>query len=186
MIDLAQDPRWRRFTDAGYACACCGQSFGGPMDIGFGNPAPWPHGLRGDRDELRVGTDQLTADACRLGDSRFVRAVLILPVIGTNATFAYGPWASVHPDSFEAALTGNGFEGCFAWLANRLPGWDTEHPLPCNLLPGPAGDRPRLEIHASCGHPLAQAQRDGITFDRLLDIYAAAGHDLRPHLTDRH
>lgn len=186
MIDLAQDSRWRRFTDASYTCACCGKGFCGPMDIGFGTPAAWPHGLRGKRDALAVGADRLTADGCELGDSRFVRAVLILPILGTHETFAYGPWASVHPDSFAPALTGNGFEGCFAWLSNHLPGWDTDQPLPCNLLPGAPGERPRLEVHASSGHALAEAQRDGITFDRLLDIYAAAGNDIRPHLTDPH
>jgi hypothetical protein len=30
---------------------------------------------------------------------------------------------------------------------------------------------------------LARLQEDGITFDQLLDIYAAAGQDVRPHLT---
>jgi hypothetical protein len=35
----------------------------------------------------------------------------------------------------------------------------------------------------STQHPLAIEQRDGITFDRLLDIYAANGHDMRAALS---
>jgi hypothetical protein len=33
-------------------------------------------------------------------------------------------------------------------------------------------------------HPLAVEQRDGITFDRVLEIYALHGHDLRTVLSD--
>ena len=42
--------------------------------------------------------------------------------------------------------------------------------------------RPELYIHQE--HPLGLAQRDGITLDQLLDIYAASGNDLRRHLLD--
>ena len=73
------------------------------------------------------------------------------------------------------------FEGCFAWLMNALPGFDFDDWLPCNLLVGDPEARPYLEIHDGA-HDLARLQEDGITFDQLLDVYAAAGQDIRPHL----
>jgi hypothetical protein len=83
----------------------------------------------------------------------------------------------------QADLEGDSerFEGCFAWLMNRLPGFEFDDWLPCNLLPGAAGQRPVLEVHDGA-HELAVLQETGITFDQLLDIYAAAGQDIRPHL----
>ena len=43
--------------------------------------------------------------------------------------------------------------------------------------------RPILRIEDEA-HPYFGRQRDGISFDELLDIYAACGTDIRPHLTD--
>ena len=64
---------------------------------------------------------------------------------------------------------------------NPLPVIGSSEPLPCNLILGAAGERPILEVHDGA-HELAELQETGITFDQLLDIYAAAGQDLRPHL----
>ena len=185
-MDLTSDPRWRRFNDSSTPCPCCGRTFSGVFDIGFDHPDPWPHGNRGDsgEDVLRAGTDSLGTDLCELGQYRFIRAVLPLPIIGTDQRFAFGPWGSVNPANFDRYASGDpGFEGCFAWLLNALPGFDIPEPLPCNLVPGGPGERPVLEVHDGA-HELARLQEDGITFDRLLDIYAAAGQDLRPHLLD--
>jgi len=43
--------------------------------------------------------------------------------------------------------------------------------------------RPRIELEPT-DHPLAIEQRAGITFDRLLDIYALNGHDIARALVD--
>ena len=43
---LAKDPRWQRMLDADWACPCCGQRFGGIMDIGYDHPDSWPYGNR--------------------------------------------------------------------------------------------------------------------------------------------
>jgi hypothetical protein len=188
-MSLQQDPRWQRFNDSSRPCPCCGKTFSGVFDIGYDHPDPWPHGNRSSsgQDVLAVGTDTLSADLCRLGEYRFIRCVLPIPIIGADQTFAYGPWGSVNPANFDryvrADLEGKpeSFEGCFAWLMNSLPGFDIKEPLPCNLVPGAAGERPVLEVHDGA-HELAELQETGIDFDRLLDIYAAAGQDIRPHL----
>lgn len=188
-MSLASDPRWQRFNDSSRPCPCCGRVFEGVFDIGFDHPEPWPHGNRAQsgQDVLSNGTDTLSADLCRMGQYRFIRCVLHVPIIGSDQSFAFGPWGSVNPENFDryvqAELEGNldQFEGCFAWLMNRLPGFDMDDWLPCNLVITDPGERPVLEIHDG-SHELARLQEDGITFDQLLDIYAAAGQDLRPHL----
>ena len=188
-MNLAEDPRWQRFNDSSTPCPCCGQVFSGVFDIGYDHPDPWPHGNRGEsgQDVLAVGTDSLGTDLCRMDKYRFIRCVLPLPIIGSDQVFAFGPWGSVNAENFDryvqAELEGKleGFEGCFAWLMNRLPGFHFDDWLPCNLVIEGVDQRPVLEVHDGA-HELARLQEDGITFDQLLDIYAAAGQDIRPHL----
>ncbi|MFZ5961556.1 DUF2199 domain-containing protein [Thalassococcus sp. BH17M4-6] len=185
LLDL--DARWRRFNDPDRACPCCGQSFSGIFDIGFDHPDAWPYGERlGDSgDDLTVGEDRLGSDLCRLGPQRFVRCILPLPLRGSEEVFYFGVWASVAPEAFYAYLDASlgeepAFEGCAGLLENALPGFDLPALTPGILVPGGPGERPRLMAQADT--PLAKAQADGISFDDLLDIYAASGQDIRPHL----
>jgi len=188
-VSLSDDPRWRRFNNSDRACSCCGRQFNGIFDIGYDHPDPWPHGNRAQSGEetLVVGEDKLGTDLCAWGKYRFVRCILPIPIIGAEERFAFGPWGSVNPENFTAYVESydgtKPFEGCFAWLMNMLPGVGNNEPLPCNMVPGPDGDRPILEVHDGA-HELAEWQETGITFDHLLDIYAAAGQDIRPHLMD--
>ena len=72
------------------------------------------------------------------------------------------------------------FPGWFSRLCNDLPLFETEDPIACDLIPDPDPHlRPGLKAHDG---PLAEAQNSGISFDDLLDIYAACGQDIRPHL----
>ncbi len=186
LLDL--DKRWQRFNDADRVCPCCGKTFGGVFDIGFDHPLTWPHENRADSglDVIEVGDDKLSADLCRVGEDRFIRCVVLLPIRGSDESFAFGAWGSVHPDSFaryvEAWNADNwsDFEGCFAWLANDLPGFESEEPIACNLSVGDGSHRPSLQAQDG---PLKEAQENGISFDDLLDIYAATGNDIRAHLT---
>ncbi len=185
---LDDDPRWQRFANADFRCPCCGASYGGIFDIGYDHPDIWTHGnLRDSGQEvLGAGEDLLTYDLCHFDGNFFVRCTLPIPVIGTGESFAYGAWGSVSEATFrqycETYDDETGFEGGFSWLSNSLPGWDAGDPLPCNLRPGAAGKRPVLYVQEESGHSLAEAQRIGITFDRLLDLYEASGTNVRKHL----
>jgi hypothetical protein len=189
--DLASDPRWRRFNDAGFRCGCCGQSFGGVFDISFDHPDMWPHGNREASGEtsLTVGEDRLTSDLCRLGDDHFVRCVLPIPIRGSDEVFSFGVWGSVATENFDRYVKGwqaedyGDFDGCFSWLTNALPGIPTSESVPCDLVIGELTQRPKLFAHEDAG-AVRDAQSQGITFDDLLDIYAASGQDIRPHLMD--
>ncbi|GAA6162737.1 hypothetical protein NBRC116590_04410 [Pelagimonas sp. KU-00592-HH] len=183
---LALDARWRRLHDETRVCPQSGRRFNGIFDIGYDHPDSWPHGdlAEAGAPDLQVGEDRLSSDLCRIDEDRFLKCVLPLPIRGSDEVFFFGPWASVPPDTFyayidEATGAADGFEGGEAWLMNDLPGFESEDPIACALQPGDAGQRPVL---IALSGPLAEAQENGISFDQLLDIYAASGDDIRPFL----
>lgn len=191
-LALQDDPRWQRFNDQGYVCPCCGRTFGGIFDIGFRVPSPWPHGLPPENTTgvWRVGDDSLSGDICRVGAHRFVRGIVELPIIGSGESFAFGAWASLHPDRFDdyVAAYGTDREGdlgrCFGWLSNELPGYSDDRFLQVDVIFRGGSDRPLFLAHHD-EMPLARDQREGISFDALLDLYARCCHDIRSHL-DQH
>lgn len=181
---LALDSRWRRLHDPDYVCPRSGRSFGGLMDIGFDAPDCWPH-APWQGETVAVGEDVLTADLCRCEGMSFVHGLAPLPIKGSDEVFLFGVWASVSDTDFKAYVadmenTGERFVHCAAWLMNDLPLFESDAPLACDLIAGAtAQDRPHLRAQMG---PLAEAQTDGISFDALLDIYAASGEDIRPYL----
>lgn len=182
LLDL--DARWKRLHDEDRTCPCCGRTFSGIIDLGYNHPDDWPHGPREGETDLFVGDDRLSADLCRLNGRHFIRCTLPLPIRGSDEHFAFGPWAEVAEETFRAYLgtyddPPADFAGGEGLLANDLPLFEDSAGDAVRLVGGPADKRP--ELFALDG-PLADAQRDGISFDALLDIYAASGMDIRPHL----
>ncbi|MBS8229084.1 DUF2199 domain-containing protein [Vannielia litorea] len=183
---LDHDARWPRFLDPEYRCPCCGIASPGLIDMAFDHPDVWPHGSLGPTGEpiMEVGIDRLTTDLCRVKEAHFVRCILPVPIRGHDGYFCFGPWALLAREHFEDYARSTmepypPFEGCEAVLANTLPGANPREPVPCLLTTAELGSRPALFAH---GGPIRQAQEQGITLDTLLDIYAAAGTDLRGHL----
>lgn len=183
LLDL--DARWRRFNDPDRACPCCGRRFSGIFDIGFDAPDDWPYGSRTGDDDLEVDEDRLGAEFCRITGRYFIRCVLSLPLRGSDDSFAFGPWAEVPEPVFRAYLAtiddpAAPFAPADGLLANALPRFEDERGTAVTLtLPDPA-QRPLLTLSEG---PLAEAQTNGVSLDDLLDIYAAFGDDIRPHLT---
>ena len=184
---LAPDRRWQRFTDTSYRCPCCGKPVQGVLDVGYDHPDAWPHvSYRKNGGTVMVGQDVLTADFCSIGDARYLRGLLSLPICGTDASFAFGPWARVPSDTFGAYHSAFGTEKethlgiRSGWLANELPGFPTSTDLQLSIHFVGGSDRPQFVMATPSA--LEDAQSQGISFDQLLDIYATFGHDLRPHL----
>ena len=182
LLDL--DSRWRRFNDLDRACPCCGRSFSGIFDIGFDAPDDWPHGARTGEDDLSVGDDRLGPEFCRLNGRYFLRCVLSLPLRGSDETFGFGPWVEVPEPVFRASLAtlddaSMEFAPAEGILANALPGFEEETGGAVTVTQPDAVQRPAL---TALDGPLAEAQSEGLSFDDLLDLYAAFGDDIRPHL----
>lgn len=180
---LALDSRWRRFNDESRQCPCCGQSFSGIYDLGFDAPDDWPHGPS-EGEDREYGQDRLSPELCRYQGRYFIRCGLALPVRGADDAMVFGAWAEVAPDlarSYAATLDGGAFAGGEGILANALPGFEDAEGTAVTLLPTQDIERPALTAEDGA---LAEAQTQGISFDDLLDVYAAAGNDIRPHLAN--
>jgi hypothetical protein len=154
------------------------------MDLGTASPHFWR-----DPEEplpnsaLASSTHCLTHDFCIVeGQHYFVRCILQLPLIGAPGEhFAFGVWSSlaeknfrIYVDTFDSGEQA-GVGPWFGWFSNRLEGYPDTLGLKCRVHPQADHQRPWIEVEDS-GHPLATESREGITYDRLLQIYAAYGH----------
>ena len=191
-MHLDQDPRWRRLHDRHWTCPCCGLRHGGLFDLACSNPTPWQGSEEHwPNSQVLTSANILTEDFCDLdGEHFFVRCVLQLPIAGKPETFfGYGAWATLSRVNFNLYLNTfdsgeqDGLGPWFGWFSNRLKGYPDTLNLKCHVQPRSGRQRPFIELEPT-QHPLTIEQRDGITFDRLLEIYALNGHDLRIALLD--
>jgi hypothetical protein len=54
--------------------------------------------------------------------------------------------------------------------------------MKCRVRPQNDSQRPLIELEPT-DHPLSAEQQNGISLDRILDIYAENGHDMRDALS---
>ncbi len=188
MTDLADDPRWQKFNDPTWSCPLCDTVHGGVFDVAFSCPEAWP--AEGDppapnSNALREG-DVLTEDFCKIGATRYIRGRFPLKIDGTDRTFGFALWVEVERPDYNAVVAASKgsapppeapFKG---WLANQLVGADMTASL-CAVQAQGDNKRPTIVVQDE-DHTFYNLQRGGITFDMLLELYAALGHDMRPHL----
>jgi hypothetical protein len=189
---LDRDPRWVRLNAHEWTCPCCGLKHGGLFDLVYSKPDSWP----GDaaprpNSEVLTSSNILTEDFCILnGEHFFVRCLLRLPLVTKpDISFGFGIWASLSSANFDLYLEtfDGGEQGdlgpWFGWFSNRLNGYPDTMGLKCNVQPQADRQRPLILLEPT-QHPLAVEQRAGVTFDRVLELYALYGHDLRTVLSD--
>jgi hypothetical protein len=189
-FSLQDDPRWRRLHDRSFVCPSCSGTHQGLFDIAYGKPDAWPGA---DNSAALTSTNFLSGDICILDDQHyFVRCVLELRILGGGEEyFGFGVWSTLSKKNFAIyaktfdAETQDGLGPWFGWFSNRLSGYSDTSNLKCQVHPRGGRQRPSIVIEPT-DHQLAIEQRDGITFDRLLEIYATHGHDLRSMLSGAH
>ncbi len=190
-LDLNFDPRWKRLHDPNFVCRSCGQKHGGVFSVNMDKPFDWKGGERQDGSSPDIDPrNYLLEDFCVIDNKQFfIRCVLVLPVIGSRGVdFAFSAWVAVSANDFDRY--GDTFTSpdqsilgtLVGKVANRIGSFPDTLDLPCAVRPQKDNSRPLLFIDAEA-HPLALAQKNGITFEQLLDFYAASGHDIRPGLT---
>jgi hypothetical protein len=189
---LDRDPRWLRLNDRKWRCPCCGMSHGGLFDLVTAKPDSWPGGAEPRPNAEVLDSDNiLTEDFCILnGEHFFVRCLLRLPIVDKpDVSLGFGIWTTLSRANFDLYLDtfndgGQGGLGpWFGWFSNRLIGYPDTLNLKCAVQPQAERQRPLIRLEPT-DHPLAMEQRVGITFDRVLEIYALSGHDLRAALSD--
>ena len=180
------DPRWNQLRNQTWQCASCGDTHRGLFDLGCAKPDSWQDSEDHLPNSVAVtSTHCLTDDFCILeGEHYFVRCVLRLPLVGSAGDFfAFGVWSTLAKKNFEryTATFDSGEQEelgpWFGWFSNRLKGYPDTLNLKCQVHPQAGRQRPWIELEAGA-HPLARESLEGITYERLLEIYEAYGHTI--------
>ena len=190
-MEIGVDPRWKQLMEQGADCSC-GQRHVGLIDLAFLQPADWKDAPAKEPNEnLRMDGDFFSEEfAVRQGKYFAIRCVMPLPIAGCSPPASpLVVWASVEKDSFEKLVAEPRPQlkdppvQFAARLVNRIGGYPDTLGLMGAAFPMP--DSPPLLVLAKNAdpeapmHQLVQEHRDGASFDRLLEVYAAQGHDMR-------
>lgn len=134
-------------------------------------------------EEERERRAVLGTDDCVIDDKWFfVRGCLEIPVHGESDPFIWGVWVSLSKENFEEYIEYFGAEKrshlgpYFGWLAAEIwiyPGSMLN--LKTSVHIRDKGIRPLIELEPS-QHRLSIEQRNGISYERLEEIYEKMAH----------
>jgi hypothetical protein len=125
---------------------------------------------------------ELTSDTCIIDDEQFfVRGCIEIPVHAENEPFVWGVWISLSEQNFEeftnlfgvAARDDHG--PYFGWLSAYLKTYPDAENIKTHVHLRNEGVRPYIELEPT-DHPLAVEQREGISVERVAEIYSAYMH----------
>jgi hypothetical protein len=167
-----------------WTCRSCEQRHQGMFDLGALVPNVWPDPWEYEPNgALRLEGSFLSEDFCVLdGEFFLVRGVLNIPVRGMADSFGYGVWCSLkkenfidYVDHFDCGFPDDA-EPWWSWLCNMAqPYHDGAESLGGQLYPRSGRLRPLFFVDDE-NHPLAIAQRNGISPEDVLAIYEFYGH----------
>lgn len=172
-----------RLRAASWHCTTCNAPHDGIFHISAPAPCFWQAPIDPEPNSaLRFDGNFLSEDFCVIaGTHFFVRAVLEIPVHGLADAFGFGIWVTLSRTNFETYLDGfddGRYPNWGPWpgyFSNDVGGFGETLNQPSWVRPRPDRLRPLVTI-VDERHPLAVAQREGITADRVLQIYASYGH----------
>ena len=124
-----------------------------------------------------LGTDDCVID----GEQFFVRGCLDIPVVGQTESFSWGAWVSLSEANFaefvryfhepERSHAGP----FFGWLCSHIWIYPDTLNLKTMVHLRDDGIRPFIELEPT-DHPLAVEQRNGITVERVAEIFELVTH----------
>jgi len=160
-----------------FKCSQCDETHVGIPALSFEFPAEYASIPEEERD----ARTELSSDQCIIdGKWFFILALLDIPVQGLSDILEYGLWVSVSEESFDRYMDLYDMPGreseppMFAWVTSP------PQPFPEAVLKAyahfsPLPSRPQLELEPT-DHPLAIAQREGISQETLKNIIELALH----------
>jgi hypothetical protein len=165
-----------------FKCACCDEMIDGIPTFGWSKPIHY-FDVPEDKRETDVF---LTEDLCVIADKFFfVRGCIEIPVLGHDDPFVWGVWVSLSEENFFKFqdLLGvekrSRFGPYFGWLSAYIDMYPDTVELKAMVHLRDNGIRPYIELEKN-GHPLAVEQENGITLDRVSEIYACMVHQKCP------
>ena len=148
------------------------------MDYAYRAPEAWLALPEAERDARA----KLDNDLCAIDRREFyVRGCIEVPVPERDDTFAWGVWVSVPKDSFAHIVDKWTAEipaddpPIPSQLCNEIRGYPGSNGLRCSVRLQSNGLRPLIVLEPT-DHPLAVEQRDGITLERVKQVFAEWGH----------
>lgn len=162
-----------------FTCRSCGEIHEGAPSFSFAEPFQYSSLT----DDQKKSLAKIDSDTCVIQEEdqidHFIRVVLEIPISDLESPFLWGVWISVSEESFgkyvENYRSGTYTDNYFGWLCNRLPCYPDTLSLKTNALVQPGGQRPNLTLEET-EHPLSRDFRNGITWDRAIDIATVAMH----------
>lgn len=166
--------RWSRNAEFSYLCSCCRERHFGLPDLAYASPVYW-----NETDPSEPGKSQLSTDLCVIdGVHYFIRAVLCLPITGTEHRLGWSVWVSQSKANFDLYAETFGATPervTFGYLANDLPSYPETLNMPTQLHWQTNGQRPWVEPEAS-DHPLYRDWVNGISRERAIEFAQLALH----------
>jgi hypothetical protein len=162
----------------GFQCHTCGEFHKGIPTFGWEYPIQYLEVAEQERPLRCV----LTSDTCVIDEKWFfVRGCIEIPVHRIDDPFIWGAWVSLSPKSFqrfvalEEAEERVNEEPFFGWLCAHIRIYPDTLNLKTMVHLRNGGLRPFFELEPT-DHPLAVEQREGISMDRVAEIYEAMVH----------
>jgi len=124
------------------------------------------------------GTDDCVIDE----EWFFVRGCIEIPVVGEEEPFVWGVWVSLSKESYEKWIKcfdekKRSYIGpFFGWLNAWLKPYPDTMNLKTQVYLRDDGIRPYIELEPT-DHPLAIEQREGITKERVAELYSEMMHE---------
>ena len=158
-----------------FRCSSCGAIHEGAPSFAFNSPLGYDNLSANEKEAA-----QLSSDFCIVGDNRYIRVCLEIPIVGIEAPFIWGVWVSLseknfqrYAETFEAPVESDEY---FGWFCNRLPFYpDTKH-LGSLVHPRSNNLRPYLELEPT-DHQLSIDFHNGLTVQRAQEIAEVAMHN---------
>ena len=174
-LEILQSARWN--------CANCDVEHEGMFDIASLAPDHWGKAEELEPNSaLRLDGDFLSEDFCVIGGEHFfVRCVFDIPVHGMPEKFGYGVWSTLSRENFDRYVEGfddgkySDMGPWWGWFGNSLKGFLETINQGCWVHPQLGRQRPVISLDDE-DHELAIAQQDGVSPERLLELYAEYGH----------
>ena len=164
-----------------FLCSGCGQVHRGMPALDAAAPLSYYAVPENERDTRC----QLDSDACIIDDSLyFVLGCLDIPVHGEPEPFSWGVWVSLSEQSFRQWVECYESEKrshigpFFGWLNAALKPYPDTVNLKTRVHLRDGLIRPFIELEPT-DHPLAVEQREGISVERVAELYALVVHDDR-------
>ena len=176
----------RKQKSFSYKCSNCGDIHHGSPSFGYRRPDNYLWLNEENRKKFAKANDDLceilpTDDGQITEAEYYIRCTLDIPINGAVDPFCWGVWLSQSKDNFERYVEtfdkNQDGDGSFGWLSVAMPYYKEKSPnqnhLAADVMWGTK--RPKVYLH-ECDHPLYIDQRDGISWDKAIEIITPLMH----------